>query len=823
MNMQSISMQSMNMLRTLAKQNMRYYRKRNILIGVAVFLTSFLVFVMLAAGVVFQQEQYASINAFYPNWHGQYNYITQDLADQIVSGENIEKYGIFSEMGVTELSKKSKISYRYADEKAMDMLRLELSKGRMPEKGNEIVLDPGAVEKLGKSVQLGGKVTLPYQIYRDGAKDYTEEQEFTVTGFLNNMDAEGKETYIALVSKELLEKEVPAGQVFYNFLFRIPDKDIESTDNTKNIIKSIASKYGIPENNTRINTYNLAASYADPDMYMLIFIVICVVVLAGIITIYSIYYIGTNERIQEYGRLKAAGMTSKELKKIVLWEGTGIVKRSAPPGIIAGMVLEAASIVVLHSVAWYSMDDIMPYLSIPKLVIYHLGIMVLAFFITYFTMYISLRKPMRTVKRITEIEAVRYPSSGNTGKSFKKKSANKISIFYLVKNTLGNNRKRSMATILAMSATGLLVMVVATVISCTDSRLDADDMCHGQYMFREMVEFDNKDHPEREWQEVMAANPLTGNLLKKIKKMDGVEKVTRFESIYAYIDELSWKYEIMGVPEENKSFIMDNIIEGNVTYEELQSGNKVVADKRSAKWYMDGIGIGDKITYTTEIGGKTIKKEAEIAAIGDFPIIFSGFYMASKSFDNISKKNLNAVFSVWAKEDYNEELYEKLARIEEEEPLLLLLTWQEEYELSQSGTLMVTVFCSVFLGILGCICAMNIVNTMVSSVQRRKKEIGMLQAAGMTDRQLFTMLQLEGAYYILGTLFVTIAGGALLSYPVYIWAEDHGILGVHKYQFPFSALIIISCVLAVLEIILVAFIAHSIKKETIIDRIRFSE
>lgn len=815
---------NMNMLRTLARQNMKYYRSRNILIGVAVFLTSFLVFIMLAAGVVFQQEQYASINAFYPSWHGQYSYITEDLAGQIVSGGNIEKYGIFSEMAVTELSKKSKISYRYADEKAMDMLRLELSEGRMPEAENEIALDPGTVEKLGKSAEIGGKVTLPYQVYRDGVKDYAKKRKFTVTGFLNNMDTDGKETYIALVSKELLEKEVPGGQVSYVFLFRMPDKDVKSTDNAENIINDIASKYGIPEDNIKINTYNLAANHADPDMYMVIFVVICVVVLAGVITIYSIYYIGTNERIQEYGRLKAAGMTSKELRKIVLWEGTGIVKKAAPSGIAAGIALEAAGIIILHSVAWYSIDDIMPYLSIPKLIIYHLEIIVLAFFITYLTMYVSLRKPMRIAGRITEIEAVRYPSSGNTWKSSKnRKSASKISILYLVKNTLGNNKKRSMATISAMSVTGLLVMVVATVMSCIDSRLEADDMCHGQYMFQEMVEFNNKDHSEREWQEVMAANPLTKDLLKKIKKMDGVEKVTCFESIYAYIDELSWRYEIIGVPEENKSFILDNIVEGDVTYEELQSGNKVIIDKRSAKWYMDGIGIGDKITYTTEIGGKTVKKEAEIVAAGDFPIIFPGFYMASKSFDDISQGNLNAVFSIWSEEDYNEGLYEKLSAIEDEEPLLLLSTWQEQYEISESGSLMVTVFFSIFLGILGCICMMNMVNTMISSVQRRKKEIGILQAVGMTDRQLFIMLQSEGAYYILGTLFITITGGALLSYPVYKWAENHGILGVHKYQFPFGAVLIISVVLAVLEVILVLYITYSVKKETIIDRIRFSE
>ena len=111
----------MNMLRTLAKQNMKYYRKRNILIGVAVFLTAFLVSAILSAVVVYQQGQYAVINAYYPDWHGQYKNITKDTAGQLASDAGIKNYGIFAEMASTEISKKTEISYRYTDEKAFDL------------------------------------------------------------------------------------------------------------------------------------------------------------------------------------------------------------------------------------------------------------------------------------------------------------------------------------------------------------------------------------------------------------------------------------------------------------------------------------------------------------------------------------------------------------------------------------------------------------------------------------------------------------------------------------------------------------------------------
>lgn len=311
---------------------------------------------------------------------------------------------------------------------------------------------------------------------------------------------------------------MPPEQVFYQFLFRIPEDKIPSTNAARDIIENIAKEYGIHEDSVKVNSYNLAANYADPDMYMVIFVIICIVAFAGSITIYSIYYIGTIERIKEYGRLKAAGMTSRELKKIVLWEGTGIVKRAAPAGIVAGIIIEVAGIIILHSITGDWLKETREYISYSSLIISHIGIMALAYIITYITMYISIRKPVRLVGKITEMEAISCHSAiNNRINNKKKKSVNKVNISHLVKNNLASNKKRSIATILAMSATGILVMVMSTVISCTDSRLEADDMCHGHYMLRQRVEFNNEEHKEREWQNVVSGNPFTQDFLEKIK------------------------------------------------------------------------------------------------------------------------------------------------------------------------------------------------------------------------------------------------------------------------------------------------------------------
>ena len=116
---------------------------------------------------------------------------------------------------------------------------------------------------------------------------------------------------------------------------------------------------------------------------------------------------------------------------------------------------------------------------------------------------------------------------------------------------------------------------------------------------------------------------------------------------------------------------------------------------------------------------------------------------------------------------------------------------------------------------------MNMINTMINSVHVRKKELGMLQAVGMSDSQLQLMLQLEGLFYTIGTLLVAVGGGSLVGYPVFIWAKDHGMFNIRNYHYPLTATLIMIAVLVVVQIIMIFIIGKSVRKDSLIDRIRF--
>lgn len=91
----------------------------------------------------------------------------------------------------------------------------------------------------------------------------------------------------------------------------------------------------------------------------------------------------------------------------------------------------------------------------------------------------------------------------------------------------------------------------------------------------------------------------------------------------------------------------------------------------------------------------------------------------------------------------------------------------------------------------------------------------------MTDTQLLKMLQFEGLFYTVGTLIVAVGGGSAAGYPVFLWARENGMFSIRNYHYPLGATLIMIALLVFVQIIMVFVIEKSVKKESLIDRIRF--
>lgn len=820
----------MKMTTRVAYCNMRHYKSKNILIGIAIILTTLLLFVIPSIGKDMVEVNFAVINKIYPTWHALYRNVDESTVMKLAAHHDVKTYGLRSDAGYMNLEDAT-VSMMYMDRTGMELYKVKLKEGQLPQKENDIVVSKGILEALGQNGKIGDTITVPYQILKDDGLDYTKEKDFRICGFLaDNESSKEQKQYTSLVSEAFLKAEIPVEQVKYRFLLQVNGQKGNTTADYTETIQNIARQFGISEDDMNINKEYLAANYVDPATIPVIVGIMLIVVLAGIITIYSVYYVSMNQRVREFGKLKAIGATKRQLRQIVLREGMGVALFAIPIGLLIGTV--AVKVVLLQFVEHAKDSNVLiteAYKVVAKgeVQLYYWWIYLLAIAVTLCTVYLSLMKPMRMAAKVSEIEAMRYQGGSKRQKS-SRKGYQFLNIGRLTKRNLAENKKKSTITIVSMAVTGIFVMMVATVLSCANPMESAKSSIVGQYEISPIVESGNKEHPEYEWAEVQKNNPLNEGLKQQIEELDGVERVDVFTALKVsggpFEEKIGTEF-INGVPEEYAEELKKGITEGNVTYEELKSGDKVILDRALLHWYPD-IKVGDKLKLNIHDGDNTFQKEIEVAAIGEYGTGLTNYnclIMAKEGAEKLTINNSSSYFQVIADKDYDEALEASLQAIVDGSGRLQMRTWKNEYDTWENAIQMTRGACYAFIIILAAISIMNLINTMINSVHVRKKELGMMQAIGMSDRQLMKMLQLECIFYTVGTLIISIGVGSLAGYPLFLYAKRTGMFDISTYHYPVTAAIIIILTLFVIQMLLAIFIAKSVRKDSLIERIRFSE
>ena len=820
----------MKMTTRVAYCNMRHYKSKNILIGIAIILTTLLLFVIPSIGKDMVEVNFAVINKIYPTWHALYRNVDESTVMKLAAHHDVKTYGLRSDAGYMNLEDAT-VSMMYMDRTGMELYKVKLKEGQLPQKENDIVVSKGILEALGQNGKIGDTITVPYQILKDDGLDYTKEKDFRICGFLaDNESSKEQKQYTSLVSEAFLKAEIPVEQVKYRFLLQVNGQKGNTTADYTETIQNIARQFGISEDDMNINKEYLAANYVDPATIPVIVGIMLIVVLAGIITIYSVYYVSMNQRVREFGKLKAIGATKRQLRQIVLREGMGVALFAIPIGLLIGTV--AVKVVLLQFVEHAKDSNVLiteAYKVVAKgeVQLYYWWIYLLAIAVTLCTVYLSLMKPMRMAAKVSEIEAMRYQGGSKRQKS-SRKGYQFLNIGRLTKRNLAENKKKSTITIVSMAVTGIFFMMVATVLSCANPMENAKSSIVGQYEISPIVESGNKEHPEYEWAEVQKNNPLNEGLKQQIEELDGVERVDVFTALKVsggpFEEKIGTEF-INGVPEEYAEELKKGITEGNVTYEELKSGDKVILDRALLHWYPD-IKVGDKLKLNIHDGDNTFQKEIEVAAIGEYGTGLTNYnclIMAKEGAEKLTINNSSSYFQVIADKDYDEALEASLQAIVDGSGRLQMRTWKNEYDTWENAIQMTRGACYAFIIILAAISIMNLINTMINSVHVRKKELGMMQAIGMSDRQLMKMLQLEGIFYTVGTLIISIGVGSLAGYPLFLYAKRTGMFDISTYHYPVTAAIIIILTLFVIQMLLAIFIAKSVRKDSLIERIRFSE
>ncbi|HHQ5518135.1 TPA: ABC transporter permease, partial [Clostridioides difficile] len=731
--------------------------------------------------------------------------VDEKQADILSNHADVELTGEMNGVGVEKLEDDSNISLAYMNEDALKLNSFEFIKGKLPSKENEIVLDSGALKALGyKNKDLGEKIKISYDDYKSDKKI---EKEFIISGILKTSEiSEAGKYYYAIISESYMRNTRDMSQEDFNIYVKFNDKSNLSIEQAKEKLDKIANDIGLDTINTAVNENYINALKPDMETIMGGVFVGLVIVLSSILVIYNIFYISIVTKVQEFGKLRAIGATKKQIKNIVFKEGFILAGIAIPIGIILGYVL--ANIIIKSF-----MDIDVKSSRLPVI----LSVVVISFI----SVVLSLLKPMKVASKVSIVDAVRYTGNKISNKS-KRKGYKNINLKRLSHANLERNKKRTYMTLASLILSGTIFITVSTALES----FDAEKMAREHFPYDIEVrlsgyEMNSDKNPKDNLNILQMDNPLSKDFFNQIKNMEGIKRIESARSVKIGMEDydVEFKYDLLqSINENDVKSLNKNIIDGKINLERLQTGDEIVITHVDTAKEM-GVKAGDKIRLTLYDGDKKIKKEFKVQAIA---MGVPSFGIGKDFIDRTLKYDSTSSLGIYTEEGKYQEIKDSIKKIAKNNGFLETDFIDSRIESNKATISFIKIMGYTLTGIIGVIGFMNLVNTMITSIVTRKKELGMLQAIGLTNKQLVKMLNSEAMYYTSGMMIGSILFGGILGYIAVIFLKKTG-LSYATYSLPIVPILLMIVCILIAQFITTYLIGRSFNKESLIDRVRYSE
>lgn len=828
----------MRTITELAKANVKKDRTRSILIMISITLTTLLLTAVSGAGYGLIRMQAANAAELYGEFYGIYRDVTVENIEEMARHAEFTSIGMsadYAEVDIAGSQSHNAALYDHGssqmgdggktliltcmDETARAMSRMQrsLAEGRCPEADNEIAAAPRFFQMLGvENPKIGDTVTIAF---RTDLKSTYRPEEFVICGFLKQSDLE---TYsmAACTSIRHFEKSVAMEDRRYTVLFCLDDSVNMTFDNSEDVMKALAVRCGIDERNVAANDSYLSWKL-DPGTET---IAVCAVVCAGVIffsviVIYNIFQVGVIQKVQEYGKLKAIGATRRQMRQIILREGMYLAGVGVPPGLLLGIgVARAALEYIIRDMNASGFE-----LKMTGVSVLNVPLLALMAALALAAVWLALRKPMRVVASISAVEAMRYQETGrNAGLRRGKRELRIISLTFA---NLVSHKKRTVSTILSMGLSCVLFVVLANWLGNMDAEYAArDEVKHGQFALQLRYNLKDEAYPENNLNHILENNPLNDELIREIREIPEVTDVRTQSILYAERldaegNETGELYSVLVLDREDFDREVKNDEMEGLDYDEMSARNAVCY---GTEYYMEDNGFEIGGDYCFSLYDGVAKKRWTPQMIAAFRYL--GAYMAMTR-DTYEKMGFTGVtnYDIWidcAPEDV-EVVAEALKRLTDGIGHIAMDSYQNQLRAAKFSMRIMKLPAYLFCVIITFISFMNMANTMITNIITRKQEFGVLQAVGMTNRQLDHSLWIEGMVFSAGTAAVSLVAGTPLGYALFRYCKVNSFVGLSVYHFPFREVLFLFCFIGVLQMVLSFVLSRNVRKESLVERIRY--
>lgn len=797
-------------MKEMVQGNLKVHRKRNLLLVLAITLTTILFTSVLEIGFGGMQSiQETQLKLSGMKADAELRFLDKEQFQKVQNSDLFESVGGRVPIALMEGETKRPIEIDYLDKAGMEAYYLSLEEGKMPEDEKEVLLSEQALEELGIKKEVGSHVPVSFTL---------RGQEYNFDMRLSGWYKGGPKVNFLIVSETFLEHNPEVSENTYDI-----DKEILGTyyasvcvKNTGNIeqnLKEYAESLGAQTENADGNNYvNVAV---NPMLYsedgntgvgLSIVFFGALFILCGYLLIYNIFDIGVMQDIQEFGIMKTIGMTGKQIKRLMRRQMLLLSLIGIPIGLVVGYGLGALLLPVILKNWEYSEEELTIVQSV------HPAIFILTVFFVLITVFLSMRRPSKRAAKYSAIETAKYTE-------VKKKTAEKDihSIKNIARSNLQRNRKR---TVLVFTSLILSVVFVNSLWIISNS-FDEEKYVNVQMRRDYLVASTDTLNPSIGY--VKPSASLNEEAIQELEKNAMIKNGTKLyknaidASVYNFDISFDWGVEVVDVkipsieidgvitnsattnygtltlgkdkkPICNVCGISENflgkieILEGEKNIisikEKLKSGDYILVGIRAndnGKPSTDGIEISPKVGDVVTIykDGKPLKEVEVLSQIlvidseqisggsstGGGTILGPWFYLSEGLFKELYGEGNLVNYSFDADENDAPAVNRMLQDISEKFTNVGFETTEQRHSEIENYKMLVRILCVLIGGILGVIGIVNLVNIIFTNLIVRNREFATFRSIGATKKQLRELIIRESVGYV----FYAAIGGFILA------------------------------------------------------------
>lgn len=727
-------------------------------IALATFLMS--VILLLISGITTVNQNGG--NSVTGSYHALVSGATQEQYQKLSTDSRIGLLGLTAPMGSAKVGG-NRLNISYSNIDSLTLNGLSVSEGTMPKQKNEILIEKEYLLSQKIDAEIGDAISLQVS----GRQDKTD---FVISGYLKTATTGTERTlYAAFVSEEYFEA-IGGWKAFSPaVMFRINADALTNQADIRSVAAQISADAGIDQAPS-INEAYIKLSRPSFLMIAAAAAGLAIIIMAGILVIYCIFYISIISSIKEYGQLRTIGMTAKQIKRLVFREGSLLALTAIPIGLILGIIFSYILIPQgfrLNHVLWVC----------PVVIV-----------LSYITVCLSIRKPAMIASAVSPIEASRYEADSF---HIHKHGHRRLTPVSLAVNQIFRYKKKNLLTISSLVLTGILLLGLSSVLAS----IDAKDMAlsgfpRGQFV----VEFTNQELREKPLEQAQKESPFTDEVYTALGHVSGAAKIDSDQQLPVTNDLQASESDagIVGFGEDDMDLIQSCGANGIIPdYETLSSKNQLIIGK--AKDFEEYFGVqpeaGKSVTLQVFDGDHSKDMRFEIAAVLDQNKIGNNgdridmMLLPDDSMEKIAQKTLTYQYVICVDPNFEEQAEAEIEQIISNNPRLNVVTLSAAIAQNENFLRGMKLVLAVMIALIGCFSVLNLLNTILTGILVRRKEFALMRSVGMSQKQLSAMVHSEGLLVVSLGLILSLIVGSGVGYLLCVFLKN-SLMNYLNYQFP---------------------------------------